>query len=84
MRTHDISFQRVLSAPNWRARFYEAAANASAALVEYSARHEDAVLAEQWMGRLHHFRQKAQMCRNCESPRGVSYNESVSSSESTL
>ena len=57
----DIPLQRVLSAPNWRARFFEAAANASAALVEYSLRNQDAINAERWMDRLSFFRKQAKL-----------------------
>lgn len=54
--------QRVVSAPTWRARFFEAAANASVALVEYSLRHQDDANAALWMQRLHFFREKARLC----------------------
>jgi len=62
MRTYDLPFQRVVSAPTWRARFFEAAANASVALVEYSLRHQDSTTAALWMERLHFFREKARHC----------------------
>ena len=58
----DITVQRILSAPNWRARFFEAAANAAAWLVEYSLRHQDAMNADLWMDRLRFFREKAEVC----------------------
>ncbi len=57
----DAPFQRVMSAPTWRARFYEAAANASVALVEYSLRHRDSINAAIWMERLRFFREKARL-----------------------
>jgi hypothetical protein len=57
----DLSLQRILSAPTWRARFFEAAANASAALVEYSLKRQDAVNANLWMDRLHFFQDKARV-----------------------
>jgi hypothetical protein len=57
----DNPLQRVLSAPTWRARFFEAAANAAAALVEYSLRHQDAINAQLWMNRLRFFREKAKI-----------------------
>jgi hypothetical protein len=50
-----------MSAPTWRARFYEAAANASVALVEYSLRHRDSINAAIWMERLRFFREKARL-----------------------
>ena len=62
MHTYDVPFQRVVSAPNWRARFFEAAANASVALVEYSLRHQDSITAALWMKRLHFFQEKARLC----------------------
>ena len=55
----DIALQRILSAPTWRGRFFEAAASASASLVEYSLRHQDAMNAMVWMERLRFFREKA-------------------------
>lgn len=62
MRTYiDIPFERVVSARTWRARFFEAAANASVALVEYSLRHQDSANAALWMERLHFFREKARL-----------------------
>jgi hypothetical protein len=62
MRTYiDIPLERVVSAPTWRARFFEAAANASVAIVEYSLRHHDSDNAALWMGRLHFFREKARL-----------------------
>lgn len=57
----DIRLQRILHAPNWRARFFEAAANASATLVEYSLRHQDAINADLWMDRLRFFKEKAKL-----------------------
>jgi hypothetical protein len=57
----DTPLQRILSAPNWRARFFEAAANASASLVEYSLRHQDAINADLWMDRFRFFREKAKI-----------------------
>ncbi len=61
MRTYDAPFQRVLRARTWRARFYEAAANASAKLVEYSVRREDPANATYWMKRLEHYREQARV-----------------------
>lgn len=58
----DITLQRILRAPNWRARFFEAAANASASLVEYSLRRQDSLNADLWMDRLRFFREKAHVC----------------------
>lgn len=57
----ETTVQRILSAPNWRARFFEAAADAAAWLVEYSLRHQDAVNADLWMDRLRFFREKAEI-----------------------
>ena len=57
----DVSFQRIITAPTWRARFFEAAANASESLVEYSVRHEDSINAARWMERLRFFRAKARV-----------------------
>jgi len=57
----DTALQRILSAPNWRARFFEAAANAAASLVEYSLRRQDAINADLWMDRLRFFREKAKV-----------------------
>jgi hypothetical protein len=62
MRTYDVPFQRVISAPNWRARFFEAAANASVAIVEYSLRNQDSTNAALWMERFQFFREKARLC----------------------
>lgn len=63
MRTYiDIPFERVIGAPTWRARFFEAAANASASLIEYSLQHQDPASAALWMTRLHFFREKARSC----------------------
>jgi len=60
MRTSmDIPFERIMSAPTWRARFFHAAANASESLVAYSIRHQDSVNAAMWMERLRFFRAKA-------------------------
>jgi hypothetical protein len=59
----DTPLQRILNAPNWRARFFEAAANASASLVEYSLRRQDAINASLWMDRLRFFREKAKLSR---------------------
>jgi len=62
MRTcMDVQFQRIISAPTWRARFYEAAAKASVTLVEYSVRHKDSINAAIWMDRLRFFREKARL-----------------------
>jgi hypothetical protein len=55
----DVTLQRILSAPTWRARFFEAAASSAAAIVEYSLRHQDAMNAMVWMERLRFFREKA-------------------------
>lgn len=55
----DEPFQRIVSAPTWRARFYEAAAKASVSLVEYSLRHQDSTNAAVWMSRLRFFRERA-------------------------
>ncbi len=63
MRTHfDAAFQRIVNAPTWRARFFEAAAKASGSLVDYSLRHRDSVNAAVWMDRLRFFREKARLC----------------------
>lgn len=58
----DIALQRILSAPTWRGRFFEAAASASASLVEYSLRRQDAMNADLWMDRVRFFREKAELC----------------------
>jgi hypothetical protein len=58
----DIPLQRILSARNWRARFFEAAANASASIVKYSLKNHDAITAAVWMDRFQFFREKAKAC----------------------
>jgi len=57
--TNDLPLQRVLSAPTWRARFFEAAANASASVVKYSIERQDAIGAQLWLDRMRFFRRKA-------------------------
>lgn len=62
MRTYfDAPFERIVSAPTWRARFYEAAAKAAGAMVDYCLRHRDTVNAAIWMYRLRYFRDKARL-----------------------
>lgn len=58
----DVPLQRILKAPTWRARFFQAAANASNSLVAYSIRHQDAMSAALWMERFKFFRDKASLC----------------------
>lgn len=72
MPTTDTALQRILSAPNWRTRFFEAAANASASLVEYSLRRQDTINAHLWMDRLSFFREKARL----SSQTGTAFNPS--------
>lgn len=55
----DLPLQRILAAPTWRARFFEAAANASASIVKYSIERQDAIATAVWMERLRFFRRKA-------------------------
>ncbi|MBB5057158.1 hypothetical protein HDF16_001843 [Granulicella aggregans] len=57
--SNDLKLQRILSAPTWRARFFEAAANAAAAIVKYSIEQQDAIGASVWMERQRFFRRKA-------------------------
>jgi hypothetical protein len=55
----DLTLQRILCAPTWRARFFEAAANAAASIVKYSIERQDAIGASLWMERQRFFRRKA-------------------------
>lgn len=55
----DLTLQRILCAPTWRARFFEAAANAAASIVKYSIEQQDAIGASLWMERQRFFRRKA-------------------------
>jgi hypothetical protein len=55
----DVTLQRILCAPTWRARFFEAAANAAASIVKYSIEQQDAIGAAIWMERQRFFRRKA-------------------------
>jgi hypothetical protein len=57
--SEDVTLQRILSAPTWRARFFEAAANAAASIVKYSIEQQDAIGAALWMERQRFFRRKA-------------------------
>jgi hypothetical protein len=57
--SHDTPLQRVLSAPTWRARFFEAAANAAASIVKYSIERQDAIGTQVWLERMRFFRRKA-------------------------
>ena len=55
----DLNLQRILRAPTWRARFFEAAANAAASVVKYSIDRQDTMGAARWMDRQRFFREKA-------------------------
>ena len=55
----DLTLQRILCAPTWRARFFEAAANAAASIVRYSIEQQDAIGVALWMERQRFFRRKA-------------------------
>ena len=57
--SEDLTLQRILRAPTWRARFFEAAANAAASIVKYSVERQDAIGAAIWMERQRFFQRKA-------------------------
>jgi hypothetical protein len=55
----DLQIRRILVAPTWRARFFEAAANAAASIVKYSIERQDAIATAIWLDRMRFFRNQA-------------------------